>query len=142
MKLEQVFEQVVAEVDTERAAQMVEKLSEFLQAAAAVMSDDDPHHMKKMPERVVAQVMADAVLDGASLSVTHRMHPPAVTVQGRTARGVPFSAEAAQGGPAACRVGTVELPPELSRLFLECAVGQLGRRLAGMQGSVVGSTLP
>jgi hypothetical protein len=27
MRLEQVFEQVVAEVDTERAAQMVEKLS-------------------------------------------------------------------------------------------------------------------
>ena len=142
MRLEQVFEQVVAEVDTERAAQMVEKLSRFLQATAAVISDDDPHHMKKMPERVVAQVMADAVLDGASLSITHRVDPPAVTAQGRTARGVPFSAEATPGGPTACRIGTVELPPELSRLFLECAVGQLGKRLAGMQGSVVGSALP
>ena len=142
MRLEQVFEQVVAEVDTERAAQMVEMLSRFLQAAASAVSDDDPHHMKKMPERVVAQVMADAVLDGASLSVTHRMHPPAVTVQGQTTRGVPFSAETMQGGPAACRIGMVELPPELSRLFFECAVSQLGKRLAGMRGSVVRSTTP
>ena len=44
MKLEQVFEEVVAEVDTERTAQMVEKLSKFLQAAAALISDDDPHY--------------------------------------------------------------------------------------------------
>ena len=126
MKLEQVFEQVVAEVDTERAAQMVEKLNKFLQAAASVMSDDDPHYMRKMPERVAAQIMTDAVLDGASLSITHRADPPAVTVQ---------------GGPATCRIGVVELPPELSRLFFECAVSQLGERLAGMRGSVVRSTL-
>ena len=43
MKLEQVFEQVVAEVDTERATQMVEKLGKFLQATATIISDDDPH---------------------------------------------------------------------------------------------------
>ncbi len=55
MKLEQVFEEVVAEVDTERTTQMVEKLSKFLQVTATLISDDDPHYMKKMPERVVAQ---------------------------------------------------------------------------------------
>ena len=142
MKIEQIFEQVVAEVDTERAAQMVEKLSRFLQAAASVISDDDPHYMRKMPERVAAQIMADAVLDGASLSITHRADPPAVTVRGQTTRGVPFSVETMQSGPATCRIGVVQLPPELSRLFFECAVSQLGKRLAGMRGSVVSSTPP
>ncbi len=53
MKLEQVFEQVVAEVDAERAAQMVEKLSKFLQATATVMSDNDPEYMKKIPDALV-----------------------------------------------------------------------------------------
>ena len=141
MKLEQVFEQVVAEVDTERTTQMVEKLSKFLQVTAALISEDDPHYMKKMPERVVAQIMADAVLDGANLAITHRADPPAVTVQGQTARGVPFSVETMQPGPATCRIGMVELPPELSQLFFECTVSQLGKRLASMQVSVASSTL-
>ena len=142
MKLEQVFEQVVAEVDAERAAQMVDKLSKFLQATATVMSDNDPEYMKKMPERVVGWIMADVVLDGANLSITHRVDPPAVTVQGQTTRGVPFSVESMQSGPATCRIGTVELPPELSQLFLECTVSQLSKRLAGTQVSVVNSALP
>ena len=140
MKLEQIFEQVVAEVDTERAAQMVEKLGKFLQATATIISDDDPHYMKKMPERVVGQIMADAVLDGANLSITHRVDPPAVIVQGQTTRGVPFSVETMQSGPTTCRIGTVELPPELSRLFFECTVSQLSKRLACMQVSVASST--
>ena len=100
MRLEQVFEQVVAEVDAERAAQMVDKLSKFLQATATVMSDNGPEYMKKMPERVVSWIMVDVVLDGANLSITHRVDPPAVTVQGQTTRGVPFSVESMQGGPA------------------------------------------
>jgi hypothetical protein len=141
MKLEQVFEQVVAEVDTERSAQMVEKLSKFLQVTASVISDDDPHYIKEMPERIVGQIMTDAVLDGANLSITHRVDPPAVTVQGQTTRGVPFSVETMQSGPATCRIGRVELPPELSQLFFECTVRQLGKRLAGMQVSVASSTL-
>ena len=106
-----------------------------------MISDIDPHYMKKMPERVVAQIMADAVLDGANLAITHRTDPPAVTVQGQTARGVPFSVENMQPGPATCRIGAVELPPELSQLFFECTVSQLGKRLAGMQASVACSTL-
>ena len=140
MKLEQVFEQVVAEVDTERTTQMVQKLSKFLQVTTALISEDDPHYMKKMPERVVAQIMADAVLDGANLAITHRADPPAVAVQGQTARGVPFSVETMQSGPTTCRIGTVELPPELSRLFFECTMSQLGKRLACMQVSVASST--
>ena len=141
MKLEQVFEQVVAEVDAERAAQMVEKLSKFLQATATVMSDNDPEYMKKMPERVVSWIMVDVVLDGANLSITHRVDPPAVTVQGQTTRGVPFSVESVQSGPATCRIGTVELPSELSQLFFACTVSQLSKRLAGMQVSMASSTL-
>ena len=135
MQLEALVEQVVAELGTSEAKEFAARVPKLLQDIAAMIPADDPEHARQVPMRLVGRLIADVVLDGATFVVTAPAEPHVVIVQGQTSGGVRFSVEGASGEPVRGRIGTVELTPELSRLFFEEAQRHLAKRAASVQAS-------
>ena len=135
MQLEALVGQIVAELGTTEAREFAAKAPGLLQDIAAMIPPDDPGHARQVSMRLVGRLIADVVLDGATFVVTAPAEPHVVIVQGQTSGGVRFSVEGASGEPVLGRIGTVELTPELSRLFFEEVQRHLARRATSVQAS-------